>query len=160
MDDSTTIVSSGPLADESKDSEHVEHSLEGPGVVSIDDNIKSRVVVNCCLNMNEPSNQMVDGSMFKFDEIALYSGSSASKYSGVQLVNVGSVDYFYNDTGLKPDFEYTFDIMVGKELRNIIIKTPTIGTGFNDNISYGDLLLLLNNSFKDITVEIINDSSL
>jgi hypothetical protein len=157
LDDSTNMVSSGKYADPLYDSSSLEHSVEGPGVVSIDDITKSRVVVNCCLNINEPSNQMIDGGVFKFDEIALYSGTSSSSWSGYQLVNVSN-DYNKENTGLLKNHEYIFDIMVGTEIRNIKIVTPIIGTGIDDNISYHDLLLLLNKCFNDVVVDIVNES--
>lgn len=154
IDDSSGIVSYGNLADSSKDPLSFEHSLEGPGVVSIDEDGKSKVVINCCLNMNEPSNQMIDGSVFKFDEIALYTGLEYSLWAGYQLVNVSN-DFKSEDTGLLNDTEYTFDLMDGDRLVNVTFKTPKIGTGIDGKISYYDLLIILNNSFDDIYVDIV-----
>jgi hypothetical protein len=159
LDDNTNMVSSGLFADPSRDSDSLEHSLEGPGIVSVEDSKKSRVVINCCLNMNEPSNQMTDGGVFKFDEIALYSGSSSSVWAGYQLVNVGN-DYHRENTGLLKNYEYVFDIMIDSDIKHIKILTPMVGTGENGAISYYDLLILLNNSFNDvgITVDLVNES--
>jgi hypothetical protein len=143
-----TVVSTGLNADAPSDPSSLPNDLNGPGVVSVENDTKTTVVINVVLNNNEPNKQLTTGSVFTFDEIALFSGISKTPYSGVQYVDV-SKNFDSEDTGLANDKTYTFDVKIGPDIKTINITTPKIGTGNDSKISYHDLLLLLNDAMQN-----------
>jgi hypothetical protein len=146
-----TVVSTGLNADAPSDPSSLPNDLNGPGVVSVENDTKTTVVINVVLNNNEPNKQLTTGPVFTFDEIALFSGISKTPYSGVQYVDV-SKNFDSEDTGLENNKTYTFDVKLGSDIKTINITTPQIGTGNDAKISYHDLLLLLNDAMKDDNV--------
>jgi hypothetical protein len=152
IDDHYDTISEGSASELEFDQPSISGNSNSAGVSSIDDNFsKSRVVINCELNHSEPN----DLSDFTFDEIALYSGISKSKFSGYQLVDISN-GFDSEDTGLLPNTEYSLNIKVGKLIKTINIKTPKHGTGNNGNISYFDLLKLLNQNKLNIAVDVVD----
>lgn len=146
-----TSVSKGPYADYTNDPSSMPNDINGPGIVSIENDTNTIVNINCVLNNNEPNNQLTSGPVFTFDEIALFSGLSKSAYSGLQYVDV-SKNFDSEDSGLDNNKTYTFDVKIGEDIKTINITTPKIGTGNDAKISYHDLLLLLNDAMKDETM--------
>lgn len=146
-----TSVSKGPYADYTNDPSSMPNDINGPGIVSIENDTNTIVNINCVLNNNEPNNQLTSGPVFTFDEIALFSGLSKSAYSGLQYVDV-SKNFDSEDSGLDNNKTYTFDVKIGEDIKTINITTPKIGTGNDAKISYHDLLLLLNDAMKDATM--------
>ena len=152
VDDHYDTISDGLDSDLELDQPSISGNVNSAGVSSIDDNFsKSRVVVNCELNHSEP-NSLSD---FTFDEIALYSGISKSKYSGYQLADISN-GFDSEDTGLSPNTEYSLNIKVGRRVKTINIKTPKNGTGNSGSISYFDLLKLLNQNKLNIAVDVVD----
>jgi hypothetical protein len=146
-----TSVSKGPYADYTNDPSSLPNDLNGPGVVSVENDTKTTVVINVVLNNNEPNKQLTTGPVFTFDEVALYSGITLSAYSGLQYVDVSN-KFDKDDTGLENNKLYTFDVKLGGTIKTINITTPKIGTGNDAKVSYHDLLLLLNDAMKDETM--------
>jgi hypothetical protein len=167
VDDHTSgMVGIGNYADTSLNPPGFEHDINSSGVVSLDDGFKSRVVVNCSLNYNEPvtingnsiKTQQETGVGFTFDEIALYSGISKSLWGGYEFVDV-SLECDELDTGLDVNSTYVFDILIGSVIRHYSITTPATGTGTNGAISYYDLLNLLNVELVDqVVVDMVDIS--
>ena len=152
LDDHHDTISDGSSSVLEADQPSIEGDVNTAGVSSIDDNFsRSRVVINCELNHSE-SNDLKD---FTFDEIALYSGISKSKFSGYQLVDIGN-GFDSENTGLAQDTEYSLNIKIGKRVKTINIKTPKCGTGNDGNISYFDLLKLLNKNKLNVTVDVVD----
>lgn len=155
----TPLVGVGTYADVSLNPAVYEHDINSSGVVSLDDGLRSRVVVNCSLNYNEPltikgnqiQTQRETGIGFTFDEIALYSGVSKSLWGGYELVDVSQLCDELS-TGLAVNSTYVFDILIGSDIKHYSITTPTIGTGTDGTISYYDLINLLNSEMVDSVV--------
>lgn len=153
VDDSSTLIGTGPGADPSGDPQSQEH-VSGPGVRSAELGLTSQVVVEVVLNPNEPFGQdSTDGSQtnpnsdFTFDEIGLYTiGLPPTQTAGYQYVNVGTKTSA-NPTGLSTSTSYIFTVAVdGASNKNVTITTPAAGSGTSGEILYSDLIALINNA--------------
>lgn len=153
IDDSSSLIGTGPGADPTGDPESQEH-VSGPGVRSAELGLTSQVVIEVVLNPNEPYGQDTnDGSQtdpnsdFTFDEIGLYTlGLPPTQTSGYQYVNV-STKTSSAPTGLSPSTAYIFTVSVdGGANKNVTVTTPASGSGTSGEILYSDLVTLINSA--------------
>lgn len=153
VDDSSSLIGTGPGADPSGDPESQEN-VSGPGVRSAELGLTSQVVIEVVLNPNEPYGQDSDDSSetdpnsdFTFDEIGLYTyGLPPTQTAGYQYVNVGTKSAT-SATGLSASTAYIFTISVnGAANKNVTITTPATGSGASGEILYSDLVTLINSA--------------
>jgi hypothetical protein len=83
-----------------------------------------------------------------FNELGLFSGQIDHKNSGMQKINVSN-NYDADNTGLKPNEWYQFDILVNDIRHRINIVTPN-----TPQISYSDLINLIKKSLTGINVSV------
>ena len=153
IDDQSPLIGTGPGAVPSNDPPTVPY-VSGPGCRSTEDGLVSKVVCECVLNASEPTSEYLTDmigtpgypeSDFTFDEISLYTGGAPlASTAGYQDVNVG-VKYASSETGLMPSLEYTFNLVVnGGSPVPISFITPAVGAGVGGNITYVDLIAVIN----------------
>jgi hypothetical protein len=162
VDDSSNNLGSGEGASPSDDPPSIEH-LSGPGVRSSEGPLfSSQVTVEVVLNPGEPGGQFGNDQLspseftdsdFFFDEIGIFtSGAPGIAGPGYQNVNVGNKIHT-DDTGLIVATTYNFDIVVDNgSVQNISIVTPNPGSGPEGQITFSDLVSLINNQIVGATV--------
>lgn len=153
IDDQSSLIGTGPGAVPADDPPSVPY-VSGPGCRSVEEGLVSKVVCECVLNASEPTSEYLTDvlgtpgypeSDFTFDEISLYTaGAPLASTAGYQDVNVG-VKYASSETGLLPGVEYTFTIVVNGGIAvPIAFQTPAVGSGVGGNITYADIIAVLN----------------
>ncbi len=153
IDDQSTLIGTGPGSVPADDPPSVPY-LSGPGCRSVEEGLVSKVVCECVLNASEPTSEYLTDvigtpgmpeSDFTFDEISLYTaGAPLVATAGYNDVNVG-VKYTTSETGLLPSTEYTFSVAVdGAAEVPIAVQTPSVGSGVGGNVTYDDLIAVLN----------------
>lgn len=153
IDDQSTLIGTGPGAVPANDPPSVPY-VSGPGCRSIEEGLVSKVVCECVLNASEPTSEYLTDvlgtpgypeSDFTFDEISLYTaGAPLLATAGYQDVDVG-VKYSTSETGLLPNVEYTLSVAVdGGSAVPISIQTPAVGSGVGGNVTYADIISVLN----------------
>lgn len=117
----------------------------GGGVVSQEVGIKSNVIITIFLNENEPSGQdttILDPTddTFIFDEIGLYSpGKQAVSTSGYTSIDVGNKTSTDIVNPSIADAVLNLRLTVDGGEFNTVVNVPSMGTGANGGITYGDL---------------------
>lgn len=169
VDESNALIGTGPGAVQADDPASVEHT-SGPGVRSSENGGVSQVIISVTLNPSEPTGQAANSFLgssenpeesFTFDEIGLFTtGLPASPTSGYQNVGVGSKTST-DSTGLSPSTTYNFQINVNAAgVQTISITTPAVGSGSLGEITYDDLISLINtSSIVGATASITNNST-
>ena len=162
IDNSSTLISTGPGSVPQSDPPATAHSPNGPGVTSNDLGLLSSAVVRCWLNQNEPTSQFINDTIgnpltpstentdtaFVFDEIALFTnGAPLNSTSGYQFIDIGNRN-ISDLTSLSQNTIYIFDITVDGVAHSVSITTPTQGSGAGGVILYSDLLGLLNSALS------------
>ena len=160
VDEATSIIGTGVGSSVSNDP--VSSLTSGPGVRSSELGLLSQVKVEAVLNPYEPAGQSATDILspteytedaFTFDELGLFTtGAPLRSTNGYQDVNVsGKIDT--DITGLVTGNNYRFTINVNGTPQ-LVEFTIGSGSGVGGEITYGDLLIALNNRLSGCAASI------